>query len=132
MDEKLKNKLIIILSITTLIATGFAIYFGLPGTTTTGERALDTVAEQRRTIEQLQSNLSAATEAVQSATTRAEQLSERNERTQQLARESAEWIAGIRTTVAESGNTIQGLIASQRRINELIKRIEANNNAITE
>jgi molybdopterin converting factor small subunit len=126
MNEKIKNKIIIGLIIGFVISTGLCIYFGTANPSRIGEQLTLTVEQQRstletqrRTIEQLQSDLSAARESVESASRRADELGGRINGAIESLDRSIERV----DTIARGTYTI---IERQRLINEEFATFAAN------
>jgi len=126
LDEKKYKIIILILAIAFCISTGLCIYFGRNNASRTGEELTLTIkeneriiADNKRTILELQSDLSGARKAIESANERAGDA----ERRAGLAIEFAERTAsGIDSVAAGTGN----LVEKQQLIITIFERIKSD------
>lgn len=132
MNEKIKNKIIIVLAIGFIISTGLCIYFGISDPSRTGEQLTLTIEQQRneienqrRTIEGLQDDLSGVRESVESANERAGDL----ERTIRAAADITERSTErIDRATGGTGTAIE----RQQRINSLVTDLITDNKRLKE
>lgn len=136
MNEKFIRKIIIILSSILAAAIVFGAtycwkYYSLSATIEhAGDSGLtELVSRQRDTIEQLQSDLSGARDAVESAAGRAESLEQSIQRALTISERADDEFAQLTAAMGSAGGTIKDTIDRQQRINDAIKRLEELNRA---
>lgn len=127
MNEKNYKKIIVILSVVCAIAIGFSIYYAFPGKLAYAEQLRNTISELRTAFDEQRENNEQLLADISAANERATELDGKLGRVEQLARSADGIITDIRTTVQNSGGTIQQLIERQRLIAEGVRRLQANN-----
>jgi len=127
-NEKKYKIIIIILSIVCAISIGLCIYYGRADASRLGEELSttirdqrDTIVDQRRTIEQLQDDLSGARTATESALRRAGDAERELGTINGLVGQSIERVNRLGTGTAD-------LVERQRLINDLFAKLAANYN----
>jgi chromosome segregation ATPase len=131
LSEKRYKTIIIVLSIVAAISIGLCIYFGTADPSRTGEELASTVAEQehtildqRRTIEELQSDLSGARESVEEAYLKAQKAEQSISRALVISDETRSIMSSIQAISEKQITSFQDLTKSFNEMADYTMRLE--------
>jgi len=132
--NKIKNIAIIILGITTIVSTAFAIYYGRSSSVDYANQLRNTINRLELHIDELTAlhaeqgiQLTHVINELREATYIVSELRGDNERAIELVRRSDERLIELERGMAAAGTTIDGLIARQYLINEYVRAQSAEN-----
>jgi len=140
--NKIQIWIIIILAITTIVSTSFAIYYGRTGDHAYADKLRNTVAQLERTNDELErtnselirehaamgENLGTALDDLRAMGEYTSQLELERERSLDISRRTNEGLTSLTRAMAESGGTLAIIIDRQQRIDRIVRELWEINN----